>query len=71
MLIDQVGYLDDAIAFIESMSNTVDSHVVEYKEPFTFKDLMGVQSKSNLLNLDRSTLHDMCTPEIMYLWRAF
>jgi protease IV len=71
MLIDRVGYLNEAIAFMETMASTSDAHVVEYREPFSFRDIMGVQSKDTLLSLDRKTLHELGTPEILYLWKAY
>ncbi len=70
-LIDRVGYLNEAIAFMETMASVQDAHVVEYREPFSFRDIMGVSSKNTLLSLDRKTLHDLGTPEILYMWKAY
>ncbi len=34
MLVDSIGYLDDAIIQVKSMANIEKAHVVEYRKPF-------------------------------------
>jgi protease-4 len=69
-LIDQLGYLDDAIAQVKSMAGLVKAEVVEYRQVFSWMSLL--EAKSNVgLKLDRSTLLDVTMPQVMYLWRAY
>ena len=69
-LIDQIGYLDDAIAQVKSMAGLTKAQVVEYRQVFSLWSLL--EAKSNLgIKLDRSTLLDLGMPQAMYLWRAY
>lgn len=68
-LIDRVGYLDDAIDLIKSRAGIQKAQVVEYRRPFTWFNMLGVQEKSkHTLKLDRTTLYELTTPEVLYLW---
>ena len=66
-LIDDVGYLDDAIALVKSMAKITDAKVVEYRRPLSLVGLLGVHT-SQPFKIDKNTLHELGTPEIMYLW---
>lgn len=66
-LIDRIGYVGEAIALTEELAGIRNAHVVEYQERFSFFQVLGAQSKSQF-KLDRSTLHKLVTPELMYLW---
>ncbi|MBN2138273.1 MAG: signal peptide peptidase SppA [Sedimentisphaerales bacterium] len=68
-LIDDIGYLDDAIAMVKSMAGIQDARVIEYRRPFSFGDLL-IQ-KNNTLKIDRNTLYEIGTPQILYLWSAY
>ena len=69
-LIDQIGYLDDAIAQVTSMAGLSKAEVVEYREPFSLMGLLS--SKASVgIKFDRSTLLDLCTPRAMYLWSGY
>ena len=71
-LIDQIGYLDDAITLIKSMAGiSGNAQVVEYRRPFSLSSLLGVESKQNLFKLDRNTLYELGTPQTLYLWSAY
>lgn len=70
-LIDEIGYLDDAVTRMGSMANVSKALVVEYREPFTVRDLVGLRGRSGLLKIDQDTLHKLSTPQVLYLWRAF
>ena len=70
-LIDDIGYLDDAINMAKSIAGINEAQVIQYKRPFSFGGIMGVESKQNLLNLDRNTLFELGTPQVMYLWNAY
>lgn len=69
-LIDDVGYLDDAIALIKSMAKLTRARVVAYRRPMSLLGMLGVH-KSNTLKIDKSTLYEFGTMERMYLWEAY
>jgi protease-4 len=69
-LIDQVGYLDEAIELVKSLAKVNKAQVVQYRKPFSFRDVLG-QRKSNLLKLNKATLYELGTPQILYLWSAY
>lgn len=70
-LIDKIGYLEEATTLIQSMANVTNALVVEYREPFRIRDLVGLQGRSSLLKIDQYTLHKWSTPQVLYLWRAY
>jgi protease-4 len=69
-LIDDVGYLDDAIESVKTMAGIETAEVVAYRRPFTFADLLSYR-KTNLFKLDRNMLYELCTPQVLYLWSAY
>jgi len=69
-LIDEIGYLDDAIELAKSLAGIDKAKVVQYRKPFSLTDFLSYR-KSNLLKIDRSTLYELGTPQILYLWRAY
>jgi protease-4 len=69
-LIDDIGYLDDAIALVKSMAGIKEARVVEYRKPLSLANLLMSQ-KANTLKFDRNTLHELGTPQILYLWSAY
>ncbi len=66
-LIDKIGYMTEAIELAKSLANIKDAKVVEYARPFSFENLLGVKT---LFKLDRNTLFELTTPQLMYLWDA-
>jgi protease-4 len=66
-LIDEIGYMEEAIAAAKSLANITDARIVEYKKPFSFEEFLGTKSP---LHLDRNTLYEFTTPQMMYLWYA-
>ncbi|MBN2592076.1 MAG: signal peptide peptidase SppA [Sedimentisphaerales bacterium] len=69
-LIDDIGYLDEAIESVKTMAGIETAQVVAYRKPFTFADFLSYH-KPNLLKLDRTTLYDLTTPQVLYLWSAY
>ncbi|HCO93078.1 MAG TPA: signal peptide peptidase SppA, partial [Phycisphaerales bacterium] len=69
-LIDDIGYLDEAIDLVKSLAGIENAQVVEYRKPFSFGDFLSYR-KPNLLKLDRSTLYELGTPQVLYLWSAY
>jgi protease-4 len=70
-LIDDIGYLDDAITSIKAKAGISDAQVVRYRQPFSLGNLIGVESKQNLLKINRNTLDELGTIQTLYLWSAF
>ncbi|MCK4753445.1 MAG: signal peptide peptidase SppA [Planctomycetes bacterium] len=66
-LIDQIGYLDDAIELAKSLAEIEDAQVIEYQRPFSFTSLLDAKTKT-LLKIDRTTLYELTTPQLLYLW---
>ncbi len=66
-LIDEIGYLDKAIEQVLSLAGIRDAEVVEYRRPFSLAYFLEARAES-ILKIDRSTLHKLGTPEVMYLW---
>ncbi|MBN1975389.1 MAG: signal peptide peptidase SppA [Sedimentisphaerales bacterium] len=70
-LIDDIGYLDDAINLVKSLAGIGDAQVIQYKRPFSLGSLLGVESKQNLFKLDKNMLYELGTPQTLFLWSAF
>ena len=68
-LIDDIGYIDEAIAMTEELAGIKNAHVVEYTRPFTFSSLL-LGKKNNLLNIDKQSLQELAMPQLLYLWDA-
>lgn len=69
-LIDDIGYLDDAVALIKKLAGITEARVVEYRKPFSLAGFLSYQ-KPNILSIDRNTLYELGTPQILYLWSAY
>ncbi len=69
-LIDGIGYLDEAIDSVKTMAGIETAQVVEYHKPFTLADFLSYR-KPNLLKFDRTTLYELSTPQVLYLWSAY
>jgi protease-4 len=69
-LIDKVGYLDDAIATVKALAGVEDAQVIEYRRPFSLTDLLSARS-GPIPKLDRKTLFEFGTPQVLYLWHAY
>jgi protease-4 len=69
-LIDEIGYLDKAIEMVKSLAGINKAQVVEYRRPFSLAGFLSLRSK-NILNFDRSTLYELSTPQLLYLWTGY
>jgi protease IV len=69
-LIDQVGYLDDAIAAVKALAGIEAAQVIEYRRPFSLLGLLSAKS-GPIPKLDRKTLFEFGTPQALYLWNAY
>jgi protease-4 len=66
-LIDEIGYIDEAIEQVKSLAGIEKAHVVEYHKPFSFVDFLSSRSR-NILKINKSTLYELSSPQILYLW---
>lgn len=69
-LIDKIGYIDEAIEQVKLLAGIEDAQVVEYRSPFSLSEFLRSSGKS-MLKIDRATLYELSTPEVLYLWRLY
>jgi protease-4 len=69
-LIDKICYIDDAVAEVKSLAGIEKAQVVEYRKPLSLAYLLSSRS-SNLLKIDKSTLYELGTPQVLYLWSLY
>jgi protease-4 len=69
-LIDKIGYLDEAIATVKALAGLEAAQVVEYRRPLSLLGLLTATS-ARLPTLDRQTLFEFGTPQVLYLWSAY
>jgi protease IV len=73
-LVDQVGYLDDAIELAKRDAGIKEARVVMYRRPGEYRHniysqfLGGGSNLSSLLNLDLLSMVRAGPPQFMYLW---
>lgn len=70
-LIDDIGYLDDAIELVKKLANIDKAQVVEYRRPFSLAGFLTLQNKKNILQFDRAMLYELSTPQLLYLWTGY
>jgi len=69
-LIDEVGYFEEAVKLTEKLAGIKGARVVEYNRLFSLSTLFGAETKTKLWEIDHNTLHELTTPQLMYLWNA-
>jgi protease IV len=69
-LIDQIGYLDDAIKLACKMAGIQKAQVIEFRKPFSLSGFLSSESESKI-KLNRAVLHELTMPEIMYLCSGY
>jgi protease-4 len=82
-LVDQTGYLDDAVAFAAQRAGVKSPTVVRYERPLTFASLLGAKSPVGgaakaeavvvefagaKLAVSREALYELSTPRPLMLW---
>ena len=73
-LVDQIGYLDDAIALARKEAGLGEASVVRYVRPGSYENNIyskipnGGPATFNLFNLDLRSMMQSGTPRFMYLW---
>ena len=67
-LVDEIGYMSDAIAKAKELAKLTNPHVVEYlPRRGLFEKMMGAEGKAGI-HLDTKMLDDLQTPRMMMLW---
>jgi len=66
-LVDQIGYLDDAIAFAKAKAQLSDFRVIRYAKPFNALSLLTMEAREPALTLDAQTVHRLQTPQMLFL----
>jgi protease-4 len=66
-LIDQIGYFDEAVDSAKKLAGLKQAKVVEYTRPLSFLGLFRSQAEG-ILKFDRSTIYELSTPQVLYLW---
>lgn len=69
-LIDEIGYLDEAIELVKSLAGIEKAQVVEYRKPFSLASFLNYRNQ-DALKINTDTLYELSTPRILYLWTAF
>jgi protease-4 len=73
-LVDQIGYLDDAVALARQEAGVGEARVVTYYRPGAYKNNIyskvagGEGNTVNLVNFDLRSLVPAGVPQFMYLW---
>lgn len=69
-LIDKIGYFDEAVEQVKSLAGIEKAQIVEYRRPFSLANFLSSRS-GNLLKIDKSTLYELSTPQVLYLWSLY
>ncbi|MEP9409935.1 MAG: signal peptide peptidase SppA [Candidatus Brocadia sp.] len=74
-LVDQLGYLEDAITLTKKLAGLTEATVVRYEEHYGLADLFGLMSRklfqNNTIRLDISQLQEQVNTRPMYLWNGY
>ncbi|MFQ6035198.1 MAG: signal peptide peptidase SppA [Sedimentisphaerales bacterium] len=69
-LIDEIGYLDEAIELVKSLAGIEKAQVVQYRKPLSLASFLSYRHQ-NALKINTDTLYELSTPRILYLWTAY
>ncbi|MBI5307272.1 MAG: signal peptide peptidase SppA, partial [Planctomycetes bacterium] len=71
-LIDQLGYLEDAIEVTKKMAGITTASIVRYERPYGLADLLGIMTnviaRKSTIKLDIPQFHEQDNSKPMYLW---
>ena len=71
-LVDQLGYLEDAISSVKKMAGLTEATIIRYEKHYGLADLFGLMSRklfqSNTIKLDISQFQEQGSTKPMYLW---
>jgi protease-4 len=70
-LIDQVGYIEDAIKTLSDQANLSDPQVFGYQKVYGLSDLLQMKADHNadMLSTGKELISEMQSPKLMYLWQ--
>jgi protease IV len=70
-LIDQIGYMEDAIKSLSDQANLSNPQVFGYEKVYGLSDLLNMKASqsSDLLSTGKDMLSEMQSPRLMYLWQ--
>jgi protease-4 len=68
-LVDEIGYLEDAIEAAEAKAGVTDSKVIEYKRPLDFFEVLFGSARSGKMStqLDLQSIFRANVPRVMFL----
>lgn len=72
-LVDEIGYLDDAIELAKKEAGIKEARVVMYHRPLSYKDNVYSLNQEgpealNLINIELGNMASYLSPDFMYLW---
>ncbi len=71
-LVDQLGYLEDAIGLVKKLAGLTEATIVRYEQQHGLASLFGLMSnrlfQSNTIKLDITRFHEQDDFKPMYLW---
>ena len=67
-LVDSTGYLQEAIDQVERMAGVTNALVVEYREIFSFMDMLRSSTQKRIA-WNTNLIYELGMPRLMYLWR--
>jgi len=74
-LVDQLGYLEDAISSVKKMAGIEDATIIRYEKHYGLSDLFDLMSRklfqSNTIKLDISQFQEQGSTKPMYLWNGY
>ncbi|HHT9136175.1 MAG TPA: signal peptide peptidase SppA [Candidatus Wunengus sp. YC60] len=74
-LVDQLGYLEDAIGLTKKLAGLTEATIVRYEKHYGLADLFGLMSRrlfqNNTIKLDISQLQEQGNTKPMYLWNGY
>jgi protease-4 len=69
-LIDRIGYIDEAAEEVKSLAGIEKAQIVEYRRAFSLAYLLNSRG-GNILKIDKSSLYELSTPQVLYLWSLY
>jgi protease-4 len=66
-LIDEIGYLKDAIREVKEQAGIDKAEVIEYQKPFSLAEILSAKARPSL-QIDKKTLYELAVPQVLYLW---
>ncbi len=66
-LIDEIGYLREAIDEVKLQAGVEEAQVIEYQKPFSLSDILSAKAGA-AIKIDRRMLYELAVPQVLYLW---